>query len=82
MQGDARNYRWNHNLAYPETFTHEISDEYSSRWNGPMVYDSIDVYAEALENNGHLHRARIRFTVGYTVQDQHLSIYALVLKVL
>jgi hypothetical protein len=47
-----------------------------------MIYDSITVYTEALENNGHLHKARTRLTVGYTVQDQHISIYALVLKVL
>jgi hypothetical protein len=47
-----------------------------------MIYDSIDVYTEALEINGHLHKARTRFTVGYTLQNQHISIYALVLKVL
>ena len=83
MQGDARNYRWDHSVVYPETFTHEVSDEYSSRWDGPMIYDSITVYTEALENNGHLHKARTRFTVGYTIQGgQRISIYALVLKVL
>jgi hypothetical protein len=70
-------------VVYPETFTHEVSDEYSSRWDGPMIYDSITVYTEALENNGHLHKARTRFTVGYTIQGgQRISIYALVLKVL
>jgi hypothetical protein len=83
MQGDARTYRWDRSTVYPETFTHEVSDEYSSRWAGPMIYDSITVYTEALENNGRLHKARTRLTVGYTIQDgQHISIYALVLKVL
>jgi hypothetical protein len=47
-----------------------------------MIYDSITVYTEALESNGHLHRARTRLTVGYTIQDQYISVYALVLKVL
>lgn len=82
MQGDARTYASDRSTVYPETFTHEVSDEYSSHWDGPMIYDSITVYTEALENNGRLHRARTRLTVGYTVQDQHISIYALVLKVL
>jgi hypothetical protein len=82
MQGDARTYTSDHSTVYPETFTHQVSDEYSSRWDGPMIYDSIEMYSEALENNGHLHRARTRLTVGYTAQDQHISIYALVLKVL
>jgi hypothetical protein len=82
MQGDARTYSSDRSTVYPETFTHEVSDEYSSHWDGPMIYDSITVYTEALENNGRLHRAKTRLTVGYTVQDQHISIYALVLKVL
>jgi hypothetical protein len=82
MQGDARTYTSDRSIVYPETFTHEVSDEYSPRWDGPMIYDSITVYTEALENNGHLHKARTRLTVGYTVQDQHISVYALVLKVL
>jgi hypothetical protein len=68
--------------VYPEKFTHEVSDEHSCRWDGPMIYDSITVYTEALENNGRLHKPTTRLTVGYTVQDQHISIYALVLKVL
>src|ERR1700688_2172414 len=80
MQGDARTYASDRSTVYPETFTHEVSDEYSSHWDGPMIYDSITVYTEALENNGRLHRAKTRLTVGYTVQDQHISIYALVLK--
>ena len=82
MQGDARTYASDRSTVYPETFTHQVSDEYSSHWDGPMIYDSITVYTEALENNGRLHRARTRLTVGYTVQDQRISIYALVLKVL
>ena len=27
---------------------HPRSDEYLSRWKGPMLYDSINVYSEAL----------------------------------
>ena len=83
MQGDARNYAWVHSKPYPETFTHEISDEYSSNWNGPMLYDSINVYSEALERNGHIHKAMTRFTVGYTVDSaSRVAIYSLTLKVL
>lgn len=82
MQEDARTYTSDRSIVYPETFTHEISAKYSPGWNEPMVYDAITVYTEALENNGPLHKARTRLTVGYTVEDQRISIYALVLKVL
>jgi S1-C subfamily serine protease len=83
MQGDARNYAWVHSKPYPETFTHEVSDEYSTHWNGPMLYDSINVYSEALEKNGRLHKATTRFTVGYTVDSAgRIAIYSPTLKVL
>lgn len=82
MIGDANNYRWVHSIIYPDTFTREVSDEYSSKWQGPMVYDSITEYTEALENNGRLHRATTRFTVGFTAYNDVTTIYALVLKVL
>jgi TolB-like protein len=83
MQGDARTYQSVRSTVYPETFTHEVSGEYSPRWSGPMIYDSINVYSEILENGGRLHKALTRLTMGYTLQDdQKVRIYALVLKVL
>lgn len=83
MQGDARNYSWVRSKPYPETFTHEVSNEYSSNWNGPMLYDSINVYSEALERNGRFHKAMTRFTVGYTVDSAgRIAIYSLTLKVI
>jgi hypothetical protein len=69
MENDASTYSWSHSNYYPETFTHEVSNEYSARWNGPMIYDSINVYSEIQERHGRLHRALTRLTVGYTVED-------------
>jgi hypothetical protein len=63
-----------------DSFRHDISDEYSSRWDGPMIYDSLTVYQEVWERNGVYHHANVRFTVGYTLPDNR--VYALVLKVL
>jgi hypothetical protein len=82
MQGDARNYAWVKSITYPDSFTHEVSNEYSSRWSGPMIYDSIAENTEAMERNGRLHRASVRMTVGYTLVNGLPNIYALVLKVL
>ncbi len=82
MIGDAHNYRWVHSTVYPNSFTREVSKEYSPRWYGPMIYDSITVYTEALENSGRMHRATERLTVGFTAQGESTTIYALVLKVL
>jgi hypothetical protein len=82
MIGDADNYRWVHSTIYPDTFTREVSNEYSFKWQGSMIYDSITEYTEALENNGRLHRATTRLTVGFTVYNDVTTIYALVLKVL
>jgi hypothetical protein len=45
-----------------------------------MLYDSIDVYTEAVEQNGRVHQARHRLTVGYTVAGGQIRIYALVSK--
>jgi hypothetical protein len=48
-----------------------------------MVYDSINIYSEALEKNGKLHKATTRLTVGYVIDASgHPSIYSLTLKVL
>jgi hypothetical protein len=80
MSGDANNYRWVHSTIYPDTFTREVSNEYSSKWQGPIIYDSITEYTEALENK--TTGATTRFTVGFTVYNDVTTIYALVLKVL
>jgi hypothetical protein len=83
MQNDSRNYQWVHSTIYPNTFSHEVSDQYSSNWSGPMLYDSINVYSEALEQNGKLHKAMTRLTVGYVIDSsQRPAIYSLTLKVL
>ena len=83
MQGDARTYRWNRSIKYPETFTHQVSAEYSPHWSGPMIYDSMNFYSEALENSGRSHNALVGLTVGYTLQDdQKIRVYALVMKIL
>jgi len=83
MQNDSQNYTWVHSTTYPNTFTHEVSDQYSSYWSGPMLYDSINVYSEALERNGKLHKALTRLTVGYVIDSSGRSaIYSLTLKVL
>jgi TolB-like protein len=79
MQEHARIYQSVHSNVYPETFTHDVSGEYSSRWSGPMIYDSINVYSEVLETSGRFHKALTRFTVGYTLQsDRKVRIYAFV----
>ena len=83
MANDSRNYLWVHSTPYPNTFTHEVSDQYSSYWSGPMLYDSINVYSEAQEKNGRLHKALSRLTVGYVLGSSgHPAIYSLTLKVL
>jgi hypothetical protein len=73
MQNDARTYEWQHSTAYPNTFTHEVSDQYSSHWSGPMLYDSINGYNKAQERNGKLHKAMTRLTVGYVLDSAGTS---------
>jgi hypothetical protein len=82
MLDDDRNYSWVKSVIDPDSFTHEISNEYSPHWSGPMNYDSITEYTEARESNGRMHRATVRMTVGYTLVNGMPNIYALVLKVL
>jgi hypothetical protein len=67
MTNDARTYAAVNCTFYPDTFTHEVSNEYSPHWVGPMLYDTITTDTEARELNGRVHRATTRFTVGYTV---------------
>jgi hypothetical protein len=83
MQNDSRNYAWVHSTVYPNTFSHEVSDQYSSYWSGPMLYDSINTYTEAMERNGKLHKATTRLTVGYVIDSSgRPAIYSLTLKIL
>ena len=82
MERDAQVYGQWHCHWYPDTFTHEVSNEYSPHWNGPMIYDSVNVYAEVYEVGVRWHRALERITVGYTVVDGQTTIYAIVMKVL
>jgi hypothetical protein len=82
MEQDARTYSSSHASYYPDTFTHEISNECSPHWIGPMLYDSINVYSEIQERAGRMHKALTRLTVGYTRNDGNYIIYALVMKVL
>jgi len=67
----AHEYLFAATVLYTQRFTHEVSNEYSEKWVGPMLYDSIDVQTE---------RGWVRFTVGYTLVNGTTSIYALVLK--
>jgi hypothetical protein len=69
MRNDSRNYAWVHSTVYPNTFSHEVSDQYSSYWSGPMIYDSINTSTEAMEKNGKLHKATTRLTVGYVIDS-------------
>lgn len=82
MENDKINYPRSEWTLYPETFTHEVSNEYSPQWSGPMIYDSVNVYSVVTERNGRVHRAMTRQTVGYTENKGVRSIYALVMKVL
>src|SRR5260370_36613811 len=45
-------------------------NEYSPRWNGPMIYDSINVYSEVQERYGRLHRALTRAAGFYALGQQ------------
>ena len=69
----AHEYLFDATILDMQRFTHEVSNEYSKNWVGPMLYDSIDVQTE---------KGWLRFTVGYTSVNDKTSIYALVLKVL
>jgi len=82
MENDRKRYTSSKSTYYPQSFTHEISQEYSPRWSGPMLYDSINVYGDITERGGRVHRALTRLTVGYTDNAGRYTIYALVLKVL
>jgi hypothetical protein len=82
MANDDNTYLVGHSTYYPNTFEHEVSNEYSSHWTGPMMYDSITLYNEIQERYGRMHRFTERLTVGYTFVNNVTTIYALVMKVL
>jgi hypothetical protein len=82
MKSEAARYsNWNANY-YTNTFWREVSEEYSSKWQGPMIYDHIDMWSEVNEPSARWHRAHVRFTVGYTTTNNVKKIYALVYEVL
>jgi hypothetical protein len=82
MTGDSHRYSQWHATYYPETFWRETSNEYSPNWQGPMIYDHIDMQSNVYETGVRWHHARVRFTVGYTYVNQVLKIYALTYQVL
>jgi hypothetical protein len=82
MANDDNTYLVGHSTYYPNTFEHEVSNEYSSHWTGPMMYDSITLYNEIQERYGRMHQFTERLTVGYTFVNNVTTIYALVMKVL
>jgi hypothetical protein len=81
MGRDSGRYSQWHADYYPESFTHEVSDQYSSRWEGPMIYDNITMVSNVYEIGVRWHHATIKFTVGYTYVNGIVKIYALVYKV-
>jgi hypothetical protein len=68
----AHAYLFDKQVLNTQNFTHEVSNEYSEHWVGPMLYDSLDVQTQ---------KGWVRFTVGYTVAEDTTAIYALVLKI-
>jgi hypothetical protein len=82
IESDARIYGRPHYTCYWDTFKHEISQELSAQWSGPMIYDSVSVYAVIEERGGRTHHAMERLTVGYTWAQNQLTIYSLTLKIL
>jgi len=82
MAGDSSRYSQWHATYFPETFWRETSNEYSPNWQGPMIYDHIDMQSDVYETGVRWHHARVRFTVGYTYLNQVLKIYALTYQVL
>jgi hypothetical protein len=77
IANDARRYFQKNSTYHINTFTHEVSNEYSPAWSGPMLYDSITVDTTVQERNGRWHQTTTRFTVGYTYVDEIVRIYAL-----
>ena len=77
IANDARRYFEGNSTYHIDTFIHDVSNEYSRAWSGPMLYDSITVDTTVQERDGHGHQTTTRFTVGYTHVDGIIRIYAL-----
>jgi hypothetical protein len=82
MVRDAEHYGVWHATYYPDSFTRQVSSEYSPHWVGPMIYDEINAYVEVDEPGVRVHRATERITVGYTNVNGNLQIYAIVMHVI
>ena len=82
LMAEAPEMRGIRSTVYPQTFIHEVSNEYSPRWEGPMLYDSITVYNEWETRDGDQRHIRTRLTTGFTLKRGTVQIYALVKKVL
>jgi TolB-like protein len=77
IENDDRQYLEGNSTYHIDTFTHEVSNEYSPAWSGPMLYDSITVDTTVQERDGRRDITTTRFTVGYTYVDRNPRIYAL-----
>jgi TolB-like protein len=77
IANDARRYFEGNSSYHIDTFIHDVSNEYSPAWSGPMLYDSITVDTTVQERDGRGHQTTTRFTVGYTHVDGIIRIYAL-----
>ena len=66
MSQDARHYSQWSVTYHLETFWREVSKEYSANWEGPMIYDHIEMVSRVYENGNRWHVAHVKFTVGYT----------------
>jgi len=82
MSQDARHYSQWSVTYHLETFWREVSKEYSANWEGPMIYDHIEMVSRVYENGNRWHVAHVKFTVGYTNVNAQLKIYAMIYKVL
>jgi hypothetical protein len=63
MEGDAKMYRWTR--SYPDRSTFRRSVQ------GDVVYESVEEQTEALEFNGHQHRAHCLFEIAYMNGTPH-----------
>lgn len=81
MSQDARRYSQWSVTYHLETFWREVSKEYSSNWEGAMIYDHIEMVSRVYENGNRWHVAHVRFTVKYTNVNAQLKIYAMIYKV-
>jgi hypothetical protein len=77
MSKDRQQYGEWRATYYPETYWREVSQQYSRYWQGPLIYDHIDMYSEVYEYGVRWHRARVRFVVGFTNVGGVVRVYSL-----